>query len=356
MTGFRCIIWLSYSGTFSGIGAKLMKIQLLIASSDKDYSNHLAEVLSENHAESFDVEVCSAAGRLENLLQARAFDAALFEPSLVPASGLSGIRLPLLLWDGSEQGGCGGGALVCIRKYQRVSRLSSDILEEYSKAAVQSSGFGTGKARISAVWSPSGGAGKTTVALAYAAQKAAYGGRIVYLDLEHFSSTSVYFPESGKSISTAFERLEGNAALLLKAIALKDSGSGMTYFTPPNNYDDMNVLTAEDIESLIAAAADDADELVIDLPSVCDERCRRVFEASGAIYLVSDGSKTAACKIEQFAMQHYLFERMRTKIVLVSNKGAKAENALFSRTVYLPSVSSGDPANVYKALSGVSFE
>jgi cellulose biosynthesis protein BcsQ len=333
-----------------------MKIQLLIATSDKDYANHLSGVLSENHAESFEVTVCSAASRLENLLSTRTFDVALLESALIPPAGLSGVRLPLLLWDESEPGNGGVGDYEKIRKYQRISRISSDILEGYSKTAVGIAGFGGSKARISAVWSPSGGVGKTTVALAYAAQKAVGGGKITYLDLEYFSSASVYFSESGKSISTAFERLGGNVALLLQAIVLKDSGSGISYFSPPNNYDDMNELTAEDIEALVAAVSDNSDELVIDLPSVCDERRRKVLEAADVVYLVTDGSRTATSKLQQFVTQHNLFEQIRMKLVLVANKGAKVNDTRFNRTVYLPQVSASDPVSVYKTLSGVSFE
>jgi cellulose biosynthesis protein BcsQ len=333
-----------------------MKIQLLIATGDKDYATHLSGVLAENYADTFDVTVCSAAQRLESLLSTRSFDVALLDPLLIPDAGLTKVRLPLLLWDASEPTGDGGGSIGKIRKYQRISRLSSDILEEYSKAAVGITGLGGDGARIVAVWSPAGGVGKTTAALAYAAQKAVSGGKITYLDLEYFSSVSVYFPESGKSISNAFERLGGNAALLLKAIALKDSGSGITYFTPPNNYDDMNELTASDIETLVGAASDSADEVVIDLPSVCDKRYIKVLEAADVIYLVTDGSKTAASKLQQFVTQHNLFEKIRAKTVLVANKGAKVNDAQFSRTVNLPAVSSADPVSVYKTLSGVSFE
>ncbi|AZN39936.1 AAA family ATPase [Paenibacillus albus] len=333
-----------------------MKIQLLIATSDKDYANHLSGVLLENHAESFEVTVCSALERLETLLSARTFDVALLEYSFIPSTGLSKVRLPLLLWDETGSGNDDRGNYQKIRKHQRISRLSSNILEEYSQIAIGSSGFSGNKARITAVWSPSGGVGKTTVALAYAAQKAVGGGNVAYLDLEHFSSTAVYFPESGKSISTAFERLDGNAALLLKAIVLKDNGSGISYFTPPSNYDDMNELTVDDIGTLVAAVATHSDELIIDLPNICDERSRKIFEESSVIYLVIDGSKTADSKLQQFITQHNLFERIRSKIILVVNRGANIKNPRFDRTVYLPSVSANDPVSVYKTLSGASFE
>ncbi|MDR2357385.1 MAG: hypothetical protein LBD92_04805 [Oscillospiraceae bacterium] len=333
-----------------------MKIRLLIAAGDRDYVDHLSETLSERYAETFEVTVCSSAELLEGLLRARTFDVVLLEPAFMPPDGLSGkTRLPLLLWDETESGEDGGG-YETIRKYQRVSKLSGDILERYSATAAGAMSAVGGRAKITVVWSPCGGAGKTTVALAYAAQKAVGDGRVTYLDLEYFSSAPVYFSESGKSISTAFEKLGGGAALLLKAIALKDSGSGIFYFSPPSNYDDMNELTADDVEALIAAAADSPGELVIDLPGVCDERCRRVLELADAVYLVVDGSKAAGVKLEQFVTQHNLFERIRSKTALVANRGAKVTDGRFDRVVYLPPAPEGDPVSVYKTLSGVSFE
>jgi cellulose biosynthesis protein BcsQ len=338
-----------------------MKIQLLIAIFDRDYADHLSGVLTEKHAESFEVTVCSAAERLDAILAARMFDVALFDSALISANGYAKVRVPLLLSDGTEAGteadSDGTEEIVKIRKYRRISRISGDILEEFAKVAVGTSGLGGGKASVTAVWAPAGGVGKTTVALAYAAQKAASGSAVTYLDLEYFSSTSVYFTEQGKSISTAFEKLGGgNVALLLKAIALKDAGSGIFFFSPPTNYDDMNELTEEDIEILVAAASENSDELIIDLPSVCDERCRRVFEKADAVFLVADGGKTSLSKLQQFAAQHNLFEKIRAKTVLIANKGARVNDTRYSRTVNLPAVSSADPITVYKTLSGVSFD
>ncbi|MDR1641521.1 MAG: hypothetical protein LBT59_17650 [Clostridiales bacterium] len=330
-----------------------MKIQLLIASSDKDYTEHLSGTLAEKHAESFEISVCSEIDRIEPLLSARTYDVALIDPEFSLAAGLNKARSVLLLWD--EFSSFGGGDYPKIRKYQRISRIGSDILEEYSKSSIGRSGFGYSKGKITAVWSAGGGVGKTSTALAYAAQKAVIGVKITYLDLECFSSTSIYFPDSGKSISTVFERLDSNVSLLLKAIAVKDASSGINYFSPPNNYDDMNELNADDIESLIQAASENFEEVVVDLPCMCDERCRKVFEAAEQIFIVSDGSKSVSTKLAQFMTQHNLFERVKDKAVLVANKGAKINDPRFSRVVSLPLVPSNDPVSTYKTLSGVRF-
>ena len=129
------------------------------------------------------------------------------------------------------------------------------MLEGFAELSGSGSGFDLEKARITAVWSPAGGVGKTTAALAYCTRKVSEGKQVLYLDLEYFSSVSVYFSGDGKSISTVFDKLANNAQYApLRGIRQQDSGSGIMYFCEPNNYDDINVLTDEDIASPMAAA------------------------------------------------------------------------------------------------------
>ncbi|MDR0491112.1 MAG: hypothetical protein LBH28_07720 [Oscillospiraceae bacterium] len=180
-----------------------MKIKLLIATTDSDYAEHLSNCLSGRYAETFEVSVCSSAERLRDLLDANKYDAALLEQGFASGANLSSINLSLMLID--ESGVVTENGFKHIRKYQRVSSIVGNVLENYAEVSKGVSSYGLGRARITAVWSPSGGSGKTTVALAFAAHKVLGGRQAVYLNLENFSSTSVYFQEiPGKSISKVF--------------------------------------------------------------------------------------------------------------------------------------------------------
>jgi hypothetical protein len=44
------------------------KIRLLILCQDRDYAEHLSNVLSRKHADLFEVSVCSDTGRLPDVL------------------------------------------------------------------------------------------------------------------------------------------------------------------------------------------------------------------------------------------------------------------------------------------------
>lgn len=331
-----------------------MIIKLLIATADVDYSEYLSNVLSERYAETFEVSVCTSAERLGDMLSVSKYDVALLESKFALVADLNMVHLPMILVD--ETGLVDEKNFKKVRKYQRISAIVADILENYEPVGKGVGSFGAGKAKVTAVWSPAGGVGKTTVALAYAANKALSGKSVTYLCLENFCSTSVYFPESGKSISKVFEKLDSNVQMFLLGIRQQDSGSGISYFCGPENYDDINVLSEDEIETLINACAVGIDELVIDLSSQCDKRIQKILEMAAMVLLVCDSSSTSQIKLKQFVSQHNVFEQIQSKAVLVNNKGAKFDDVRMGKTVALPHVQTTDPISVFKALSGVNFD
>ena len=331
-----------------------MRIKLLIATAEVDYAEHLSNILSEKYADIFTVSVCSSAERLKDLLAANSYDAALIEQSFETATDLKSIRMPLELID--ESGTFSDSNLKKVRKYQRVSAIAGTVMECFADVGKQLPSFHASKARITVSWAPSGGVGKTTVALAYAAQKVLSGKQTTYLNLEDFSSTSTYFQEGGKSISKAFEKLESNLQMFLRGIRRQDGGSGISYFCGPDNYDDMNILSSENIETLINACAVETDELVVDLSSRCDKRVQSIFELADTVLLVCDPSASSQVRLRQFMEQHNVFGSIEEKTVLINNKGAKTPDTGISRKVHLPIVQSADPISVYKTLSSGNFD
>jgi len=330
-----------------------MRIKLLIGTGDPDYSEHLSSSISKHHADVIDATVCGTPERVRDALKARKYDAALLEAAMIEGADISQITLPLLLTTEDDRGAGMLPELKEIKKYQRISSIVADVLEQCARVSSYGRSHDVTRARITAVWSPAGGVGATAVALAYAAKKASEGKQTLYLNLEPFSSVPAYFDETGKSISSVFEMLdskEGDAQMLIRGIQRQDA-CGITYFCRPVNFDDMNVLSAGNISSLIGACAGVTDELVVDLSCVCDERTRRVFDIADRVYLVTDSTRTALVKVSQFATQHKIFESIREKAVLVENKGAETGIPYTETSIRLPLIQSADPSVVYKALS-----
>jgi len=329
-----------------------MKIQLIIAINDKDYVEHLSRELSERYADVFEITVCTSPERIGELTSRKRFDAAIFDAELAASAVMSSVKLPLMVWDGVSSVSAEGEL---IKKYQRISKISADILARYSKVAEGSWGIASGRANVTAVWSPSGGSGKTTAALAFCARKAAQGLRPVYLDLQPFSSADVYFPAGGKSISALFEQLD-SAELLGQGIRQEDHSTGIFYFSKPDNYDDINILEKEDIEQLITGCAGSADELVVDLGSGYDARVRQILELADSVMVVLDSTPGCRAKWQQFKTQHDTYEFVKDKLTIVFNRGAAADGSAAVKTVSLPIVQSADPNIVYKTLSSGYFD
>ena len=329
-----------------------MKIKLLIATDDSDYAGHLSAELSARHPGVVDATVCSTPERLREALATRKFDAALLEAPMAGGEDLGPITLPLLLKapEGSPRSGC--AELIGIKKYQRITSIISDVLEQSAKVSAVRCAEPR-RARITAVWSPAGGVGKTTVALAYAAKKVSEGKQAHYLNLESFSSVPAYFEEAGKSISALFEMLEsseGSTQMLIKSIERRDGG-GISYFCRPANYDDMNVLSAENITGLLNACAGMTDELVADLSCTCDERTSRVFDAADRVFLVTDPTGITQTKVSQFMSQHRVFGCIKEKVVFVENKSAASGKPAPEPVIRLPHLRTTDLSMVYKTLS-----
>lgn len=333
-----------------------MKIQLLIATREEDYVEHLSQVLLEKYSDLFEVSVCSGEERLGELTQRTYFDVALLSPSMAQAARLETIRLPLLLWDGASPIEGELESLRRVRQYQRISVIVGIVLEEYAQVSGSSRNDGEHRAHITTVWGPAGGTGKTTVALAYALQQIAAGRRAIYLNLEHFSSIPACFTAGGKSISTAFEKLDSDLGLLMQSIRQQDAASGLYYFCCPDNYDDMNILTAQDLKRLVEASGQGADEVVVDLSAVCDQRVRELLDCSDRILAVLDGSRVSWTKWKQFREQNNVYGQLLPKLTVVANKGARPELVQGERGVSLPYVKSDDPVTVYKTLSASSFQ
>lgn len=332
-----------------------MKIRILVAVADSDYLERLTRVMSEKYADLLEVTACSSESSLSQLLQRTNIDVALVDTEFAEVLEPTRVKMMILLWDGKEDVSHVDKRVRLAKKYQRISSITSSVLECYaalpSAAPVLESGAPT-----TVVWSPAGGCGKTTAALAYAAQRAANGKKVVYLDLEPFSSVDVYFSGNGKSISGVFEQLDANPELLLKSVQMQDSGSSIYFFNKPDNYDDMNELTAEDVLTLVRACARSCDEVVVDYSSACDTRLQVLFDVANAVLLVVDGSRTCQKKWEQFCTQHSVFASICEKATLVKNRGAgKMENYGIKVVVDLPGVQSADPTVVYKTLSGGYF-
>ena len=132
-----------------------MKTQIIIATQDDDYANHLSANLAEHHSDIIDVSVCSTTHGIQEQLAAHKHDIALLEANMIDGIDLQSIQLPILLWSEETVVPSKAEDIAKLRKYTRISKIVSSMLELYARTSSNYSGEpGAKKANITAVWSP----------------------------------------------------------------------------------------------------------------------------------------------------------------------------------------------------------
>jgi len=334
-----------------------MKVKLLIATEDEAYAKLLSDNISEQNVDIIDVTVCNVLDGLEEIISNRKYNVALMDTVFIEHISIAGIHLPLLLWSENESVTDLPVQYGRINKYQRISSIVTSILEQYAKVSKSKPGVDSKHTNITAVWSPAGGVGKTSVALAYALSCVPVDSnsetkKVFYLNLEDFSSIPSIFNEKGKSISSVFEMLEsneGNAEMLIQAISCCEKN--ITYLNSPDNYDDLCILSGENVNDLVLNCAKLADELVIDLSCACNQRVRKVFELATAVLIVTDGTAVSEVKINQFISQNGIYESIKEKVTVIANKDSIYKRAASESVISLPFVQSCNTMSLCTDLS-----
>lgn len=332
-----------------------MRVKMLVATTDTEYAKLVSDNISEYHADKIEVSVCSSTELLEEILSKRKYDVALLDSVMLESADMNSIHLPIFLWSENEATRLAAD-IVRINKYQRISAIVATVLERYAKVSRRRHDSDEKCAKITAVWSPAGGVGKTTVALAYALSNANDEKDVFYLNLESFSSVPGYFSDSGKSISIVFEMLDnhdGNVKMLIQGICSRENG--ITFLCGPDNYDDICILSDDNIKELVAACAQLTDELVIDLSCSCDSRTRQIFELADKVLIVTEQTIQAEAKLLQFTSQNDIFESIKEKATLVANKGAQIQKPFTESLIFLPVVQPGSATGICRILSETAF-
>jgi len=329
-----------------------MRIKLIIATEDVMYSKLISDNMSEFHSGSIDVSVSDSVKSMQEMLSKRNYDVALVDTAFINEMDISAVNMPLLLW--SENDSCSDitDDIGLINRHQRISSIVAEIFEQYAKVSKAGRSVESGNANITAVWSPTGGVGKTSVAIAYALSHVATGKDVFYLNLEDFSSTPSHLNDNGKSVSSVFEMFEnhdGNVNMLVQGISCKDRG--ITYLCRPDNFDDMSILTRENVNELITACAELTDELIIDLPCSYDARTRKAFELANKVCIVTDRSATSDTKLNQFVLQNNVFESIEKKVTFIANKDATLKSTFAEVVISLPFIQSIDERVVCEKLA-----
>ncbi|GIO14249.1 hypothetical protein J19TS2_38040 [Cohnella xylanilytica] len=316
-----------------------MSSRVVLAAPEPQYAAKLARYLKENNPDWEVAAFTQEAGLLRHLKESGGGEALLVHSSLLPRlreaardAGYRGKLIVLAEKPGATGGeGSGGGeALPELAQYQPLSRLSAEL------RALIEGGIGGGKRESSGieiwtVFSASGGAGKTTVALNLAKQAGERGCRTFYLNLEPLNATDLLFgegePDSLSRLLYALQSGEGRAEEEWERLRRHHAGLQADYLDAPEHPAERLAMTPEKLKTLLSAIADSGsyDLIVVDPDSGCGDWHRELLAASGRIVWLTTDDAHARRKADK--LLRYWQERLPGlpgRVSFVVNKHAGA--------------------------------
>jgi cellulose biosynthesis protein BcsQ len=305
----------------------IMVIKVAIADTNEEYIERLSNGLQKY--KDFYISVYTDKKGIEGALQTKRFDVILFSPDMYNSQiTLQKSTLALMLFDESEFIPEDCRSFSCIKKYQRISSIYKRILELYADICQSFSVSGNGKTVLTAVYSPIGGSGKTTVSCALANYLSLNGKKVLYLNFEEVASDNCYFPQSdGKSMSDLMGYIESdiNFGIKLQGIQQmkKENLYYINHFKSPN---DLYEITDNEIEELFSKIinSDLYDNVIVDMGGYLDHKAIKVFDSVENIVVVDKNDVAGRIKMDTFMSQAHIMNEYGYKMIRIINFGRKA--------------------------------
>jgi len=298
-----------------------MNISIAIVDKNREYLDRLVEVLQEY--KELTVSMFTSAERLEQVLQTKKIDIVLFDPDISEEKvNFKGCGTSICLYSDDAQNMALYADAKKVLKYQRVSMLYKEIAKLYAEDAnISFDVGGAKKTRVLAVYSPVGGSGKTTIALAVASKLASYGKNVLYLNLEQLNSSSCVNPSVEEGLISLVEAVNENVnfELTMKGI-MKKGLNGILYVEGFDRIVDYNIVTKDEVYKVLdnIRKGDICDVVVVDMNSYIDSIGQTVFELADNIVVVEKPGEIPEHKISMFAQQALTMEYLH-KMSLVTN-------------------------------------
>jgi len=345
-----------------------VRIKLVVATVDSLYRNRIGSLLQERYRGKFTLAMLS---NIEDAIQKAneiKADVLLADEDMeVAEADLPKHCRHIVLIEKMGIRSIGGRTAVC--KYQSIQDFYSDIVEVFSnqtdEADIQIDSESQKKTIITFT-SSSGGVGVSTLAAAYALHLVQEGTSALYLNLEEFGSSELYFNGSGKqdysNVIYALE-LDNSSTFLRIENALRRTTSGVFYIAPSKAALDMKDLNEERVDLLFENLKKSKlfDTIVVDMPFRFDDKTISQIRRSDTAVFISDGSLTANYKLKRVSDTLEILSKSDEKLMdcrsylfynrFSSKNGKKIENTIFSEAGGLGRIENANPVDLISLIS-----
>ncbi len=310
------------------------RINLVIADKDEAYIENIVNYLMVNHSRKFQVSSFTQKHLLYEFLNqsTNKVDILLVCPEFCSESmPKENVTSVVLLSTGMVPKELEGYTVIA--KYQHGGKLTSNIINIFSENCddIVISSPGDKNTKVVAVYSPVGGAGKTTIAACSAIQSAKEGLQAFYLNLEGLQSTPFFLncksEQSFSSILYYLKEKNINLHLKIEGTRIVDTESNVHYFPAIDSMFDFEDVEPNELIKLISEfrSMGQYDIVFVDMTSDLNDRNLALLESCDEIILVLPQDAISCIKAELFEKELEIIAKRKNldlsgKITVVLNK------------------------------------
>lgn len=308
----------------------MAKINVVLIDKDELYLNRLTNYLIDK-ADSFNVSSFSSPEILDEFLVNKSNKVdVLVLPMDFANDSIKQLTIPakVIL---SEGPGSKLEGFESVYKYQKADKFLSDILQIFSEKTGRTDAVtrGNKNTKIVGVYSPVGGSGKTTIALALSTLCASFGLKVFYLNFEKLNSSDAFFaPAPQGSMSDVFLALKtkgANIGLKLIANCYTDPATKINYINSPDSAMEYNELTESEITRLLQEFDNlgKYDLVFVDMHSAFDKFNTDILTCCDQILMPFCQDSLSLVKMTAFLREfkfHDSLSSLTPKIHMIANK------------------------------------
>ena len=273
----------------------MSKLNLVIADNKTSFTDIFVNYLTNQHSKNFLVHCYIDKENLEKFFSRndKEIDILLISPELY-FSDLENkkIKLIIILTDGRLNVNFEG--MKAINRFQSGDVIVSQILNIFCERNSDLIEMlpGNKSTKVVGVFSPSGGSGKTSIAIAGAITCSLMDKNVFYLNLENIPSTQMFFDCSQDlNFSRVLYYLKSkktNLGFKIDAIKVQDPINNINYFPIQDNLLEQTEIVPEEIEFLICSLRNSKlyDIIFIDFSSVIDNKTLKALGICEEILLI----------------------------------------------------------------------
>lgn len=280
-----------------------MKIKLAILENDQNYLNRIVSAFSVKYPDNLEVYSFTNMDMAISSIDSSRIDILIADSSFeIDVASLPKRCGFAYLVDSTDIDMLNSQRAIC--RFQKADLIYRQILSIYSENAGNLSGIklGDDSSKIIAFTSPSGGVGTSTVAAACALHFAQSGKKTLYLNLEKFGSSDLFFSGEGQfdlsDVIFALKSKKANLVMKLESCVKQDL-KGVYFYSKTKVALDMLELSADDIIRLIneLKISGSYDYIILDLDFSMSKEMREILSQALSIIWIGDGSEASNMKI-----------------------------------------------------------